>query len=128
MSANKKGKAMTSEQIPMSAREILTKGWELKQQSMALGGMPVPDLSNSRSTALIISARRASLARATSPRAPNNDREPCASCHLKPREGACPYRFSCRPAARPLSQMRVLKTTLSGTKIAANKIGYLSVP
>ena len=43
MSANKKGKAMTSEQIPMSAREILTKGWELKQQSMALGGMPVPD-------------------------------------------------------------------------------------
>jgi hypothetical protein len=34
---------MTSGQIPMSARELLAKGWEFTQQSMALAGLPVPD-------------------------------------------------------------------------------------
>jgi hypothetical protein len=39
----RKGKTMTSGQIPMSARELLAKGWEFTQQSMALAGLPVPD-------------------------------------------------------------------------------------
>ena len=34
---------MSDEQKPMTARELLAKGWELTQQSMALVGMPVPD-------------------------------------------------------------------------------------
>ena len=33
---------MSNEQKPMTARELLAKGWELTQQSMALVGMSIP--------------------------------------------------------------------------------------
>ena len=35
---------MSDEQKPITARELLAKGWELTQQSMALLGMAIPDL------------------------------------------------------------------------------------
>jgi hypothetical protein len=34
---------MSSEQVPMTARELLAEGWELTQQSVAPVGMPIPD-------------------------------------------------------------------------------------
>ena len=35
---------MSDEQKPMTARELLAKGWELTRESMALVGMPIPEL------------------------------------------------------------------------------------
>ena len=37
-----KGSPMSSEQKPITAKELLAKGWKLTQQSMALVGMSVP--------------------------------------------------------------------------------------
>ncbi len=34
---------MSDEQKPMTASELLAKGWELTEQSMALVGLPIPD-------------------------------------------------------------------------------------
>jgi hypothetical protein len=33
---------MRSEQVPVTAKELLAKGWELTEQSMALVGMDIP--------------------------------------------------------------------------------------
>ena len=38
----KKGKTMSDEQKPMTAGELLAKGWELTEQSMALVGLLIP--------------------------------------------------------------------------------------